>query len=122
MTKNANGLFWDLWGHLLGLKILPSRMVASMFHNIFLSFWKERPMVWESSVSCSLQPGILHCTDCFNGSVWCKGCGLPATCPYPPSPDLGMANVFIKSSLLEQGFVMYLGHNGHPASPEGCLG
>jgi len=69
-----------------------------------------------------LVPSILRFTDCFGNSVWCKHCGLSSTCPYlPPDPDMD-GKCFLKSSLLEQGFVMHLGHNGNPASPEESLG
>src|SRR5882724_9013186 len=63
--------------------------------------------------SCSLWPGILHCTDCFSGSVWCKGCGLSSHMSLPFNwIQIWDGKCFIKSSLLEQGFVMHLGHNG----------
>ena len=63
--------------------------------------------------SCSLDPGILHCTDCFGNSVWCKHCGLSSHMSLPfHQIQIWDGKCFIKSSLLEQGFVMHLGHNG----------
>ena len=66
--------------------------------------------------SCSVHPGILCCTDYFGFSLVQKLWVIkPHFLTLPPDPDLGW-QCFIKSSLLEQGFVMHLGHNGrcHP--------
>ena len=63
--------------------------------------------------TCSLHPGILRCTDCFGDSVWCKGCGLSSHMSLPfHRIQIWDGKCFVKSSLLEQGFVMHLGHNG----------
>src|SRR5882724_4991856 len=62
--------------------------------------------------SCSLWQGILCCTDCFSGSVWCKGCGLSSHMSLPfHRIQIWDGKCFIMSSLLEQGLVMHLGHN-----------
>src|SRR5882672_8007034 len=78
-------------------------------HNIFLSFWKARPMVCGSSVPPALCARVSSTAQIVlviqSGA---KVVVYQATCPYP----FWDGKCFIKSSLLEQGFVMHLGHNG----------
>jgi len=34
-------------------------------------------------IGCSLHPGILHYTDCFGNSVWCKSCDFSSHLSLP---------------------------------------
>jgi CxC2 like cysteine cluster associated with KDZ transposases len=66
-------------------------------------------------VSCSLRPGILRCPDCFGSPVWCKECMLSSHRFLPfHRIQAWTGKYFSKSSLFEQGFVIYLGHHGQP--------
>src|SRR5882724_10433911 len=93
---------------------MPSFEIGCFYvHNIFLSFWKARPMVWESSVPAAL---------CIQASSIAQTVSM-----VQPGAKVGLSShmslpfhqikiwdgkCFIKSSLLEQGFLMHLGHNG----------
>jgi len=88
-------------------------MVVSMSQYLSELLESEANGVGIQCTTCSLHPGILHCTDCFGDSVWCKGCGLSSHMSLPFHwIQIWDGKCFVKSSLLEQGFVMHLGHNG----------
>jgi len=104
----------DSFGASVSLKMPSFEIDCFYLHNTFLSFWKVRPMVWESSVPAALwgqASSVAQTVSMVQSGA--KVVVYQATCPYPCTRSRsGMANVFIKSSLLEQGFFMHLGQNG----------
>jgi len=108
----------------LGLLLVSKCLLQEwlLLHPQYLSELLESKAngVGVTCTSCSLWPGILCCTDCFSGSVWCKGCGLSSHMSLPfHQIQIWDGKCFIKSSLLEQGFVMHLGHNGQSSQCRG---
>src|SRR5882724_8684981 len=98
----------DSFGASVSLKMPSFKNGYFYIHNIFLSFWKARPMVWESSVPaalCGQASSIAQTVSVIQSGA--KVVVYQATCPYPSTRSRSG-----KSSLLEQGFVMHLGHNG----------
>src|SRR5882672_6574579 len=75
-------------------------------HNIFLSFWKLRPMVWGSSVPPALCVQVSSAAQTVlviqSGE---KVVVYKATCPYPSTRSRsGMANVLLSHLFLNKGF------------------
>ena len=65
--------------------------------------------------ACQVTLGIIHCSDCFGTPVWCCGCALEVHSALPfHRTQLLNGKCFLKTSLFEQGFVIHLGHDGHP--------
>jgi CxC2 like cysteine cluster associated with KDZ transposases len=96
--------------------------------NSFLSEWLpwqpiylrelldgEANGVGANCIHCSLRPGILRCLDCFGSPVWCKECAISTHRLQPfHRIQAWTGKCFSRSSLFEQGFVIYLGHHGQP--------
>jgi len=103
----------DLLVHLPVSKFIPSRMVAPMSQYLTELLESEANGV---GVQCNQ---LLLCTQVSSAaqtvSAIQSGVNIvvyQATCPYlPPDPDMGW-QMFLKSFLLKQGFVMHLGHKG----------
>jgi len=96
-------------------------MVAFFIHNIFLSFWKERPMVWESSVPaalCGQASSIAQTVSMVQSGAKVVVYSSHMSLPFHQI-QIWDGQCFIKSSLLEQGFVMYLDTMGNPAQSRG---
>ena len=67
--------------------------------------------------ACQVTLGIIHCSDCFGTPVWCCGCALEVHSALPfHRIQLWNGKCFLKTSLFEQGFMIHLGHDGHPCS------
>ena len=65
--------------------------------------------------ACQVTPGIICCSDCFGTPVWCHGCALEVHSALPfHRIQLWNGKCFLKTSLFEQGFMIHLGHDGHP--------
>src|SRR5882672_1870962 len=102
------------FGAFVSLKMPSFKNGCFYIHNIFLSFWKARPMVWGSS----LPPALCAQVSSTAQTVLVIQSGAKvvvyqATCPFPIHwIQIWDGKCFVKSSLLEQGFVMHLGHNG----------
>src|SRR5712664_1969006 len=79
------------FGASVSLKIPSFKNGCFYVHNIFLSFWKARPMVWGSSVPpalCALVSSAAQTVLVIQSGA--KVVVYQATCPYPsPDPDLG---------------------------------
>src|SRR5882724_6961526 len=93
-------------------------------HNIFLSFWKERPMVWESSVPaalCSRHPPLHRLFQWFSlvQRLWFI---KPHVLTLPPDPDLGWP--MFHKVISSRTRVCHVPRTQWAIlpSPEGCLG
>ena len=91
------------------LKIHSFKNGCTYIPNFSESFWTVRQMVWGSSVTAApctqVSSTALTVLEIQSGA---KVVVYQATCPYP----FWDGKCFIKSSLLEQGFLIHLGHNG----------
>src|SRR5882724_10091125 len=91
-------------------------------HNIFLSFWKKRPMVWESSIPaalCGQASSIAQTVSMVQFHA--KVVIYQATCPYPSTRSRsGMFHKVISSRTR----VCHVPRTQWAIlpSPEGCLG
>src|SRR5882724_10828985 len=90
--------YWAVLGSLgasVSLKMPSFENGCFYVHNIFLSFWKERPMLWESSVPaalCSQASSVAQTVSMVQSGA--KVVVYQATCPYPSTGSrYGMANV-----------------------------
>ena len=85
----------DSFGASVSLKIPSFKNGCFYIHNIFLSFWKARPTVWESSVPaalCGQESSIAQTVSVVQSGA--KVVVYQATCPYPSTGSRsGMENV-----------------------------
>src|SRR5580704_14865129 len=64
---------------------------------------------------CHHREGIFHCLDCLGDLIWCKNCCLKLHHHIPFHRILEWSGkYFFKSSLQKLGYIIQLGHRGHP--------
>jgi hypothetical protein len=57
----------------------------------------------------------VRCSDCFGNVVWCKECAVQSHQNLPfHRIQVWDGKCFLKSSLLQIGFILHLGHGGNP--------
>src|SRR5882724_3728903 len=88
-------------------------MVAPMSTISHRAFGKQGKWCGGPVYQLLLAPRYPPLHTLFGNSVWCKHCGLSSHMSLPFHwIQIWDGKCFLKSSLLEQGFVMHLGHNG----------
>jgi hypothetical protein len=65
--------------------------------------------------ACGRQDPTIRCTDCFGSPGFCKPCIVVSHRSLPfHRIQTWNGKCFLKSSLLEEGFTLYIGHGGQP--------
>jgi hypothetical protein len=69
----------------------------------------------EACSDCGEQPGAIRCLDCFGRRLLCKDCVVISHRHLPfHRIEAWNGNCFLPSSLVDQGFILHVGHGGEP--------
>ncbi len=69
----------------------------------------------EACSDCGEHPGAIQCLDCFGQQLLCKDCMVNGHQHLPfHRIEAWNGRCFLPSSLVDQGFVLHVGHRGEP--------